>query len=305
MENTPFDKVLLRGIHLDQPWHEEVANLLARRYQIAGFSRELMINDFAILRNICGDKHPAEVFLPQLEEKVLRGQTQSTRQAYCARIRSIFNSLRMLGVIPINHRPDDGLPKIRTIRAAPRPLSKEQAILLMTQAQYPYNEWFQFACLAGLRAMEVAAISGSWLEHHGEADMLRIYGKGNTELLIPAHPKLSELIKSKHTLSRLYNVKPNHLSRMACQEMRRMGIAVGKQDNSRLSFHSCRHFFATEILQTSGGNLITTQRLMRHQSPVVTARYADVTNNEQRIAMGKLLLDIQWPEFSPPPKLTN
>ena len=124
--------------------------------------------------------------------------------------------------------------------------------------------------------------------------MIRIHGKGDTDLLIPAHPKLVELFKAKNVLGRLYTVKPNYLSRLACNEMRRLGIPVGKQDNSRLTFHSCRHFFATEILQTSGGNLVTTSRLMRHQSPIVTMRYAGLVNQEERVAMGKLLDDIDW-----------
>ena len=294
LEGEPMDEIFLRMIDLDQPWHEEVGNLLYRRYQMAGWSRNLFLSDFSLLRGICGDRHPRDVYLQDLEEKVLKGQVQSTRENYVARIKSVFNSLRMLGVIPLEHHPDAGLPKIKVHRTSPRPLSKEQAVLLMTQAQAPFNEWFMFACLSGMRAIEVSRVQGSWLEQHGDGYMIRIHGKGNTDLLVPAHPKLVELFKSKNVLGRLYTVKPNYLSRLACSEMRRLGIPVGKQDNSRLTFHSCRHFFATTVLQASGGNLVTTSRLMRHQSPIVTMRYADLVNGEERRVIGTLLDDIDW-----------
>lgn len=292
-EGSPVEHIYLRAIELEPPWIE-IGNLLARRYQIAGWSRTLFMSDFSLLRAVCGDRHPREIFLQDLEDKVLKGQTQGTREYYAARIKSIWNSMRMLGIIPLEMHPEMGLPKIKVTRAAPRPISKEQAIMLITQATHPLNEWFMFACLAGMRAIEVTRVQGSWLEHHGDGYMLRIHGKGDTDLVIPCHPKLVELIQSKNTLGRLYPVKPNYLSRLACSEMRRLGIPIGKQDNSRLSFHSCRHFFATEMLISSGGNLVTTSRLMRHQSPIVTMRYAGLINNEERIAVGKLFEGLDW-----------
>lgn len=282
-----------------EPWHEEVANLLARRYEIAGWSRSILINDWSLLRQVCGPKHPSQIFLPDLEEKVLRGNTQATRETYVARMKSIFNSLRMLGVIDILHRPDDGLPKVKVSRATPRPISKDQAIMLMTQSAEPMREWFMFACLAGLRAMEVATVRGDWLEEHPEGFMLRVFGKGNTEKLIPCHPKLVELIKSKNVLGRLYTIKPHYLSRLACAEMRRLGIvtklrSVTAENPSRISFHSCRHWFATAILAQSGNSLVLTSRVMRHASVNVTMRYADIVNGEEAKVVGGLLSDIDW-----------
>jgi integrase len=282
-----------------EAWHEEVGNLLARRYEIAGWSRSIFINDWSLLREVCGPKHPSQVFLPDLEEKVLKGHTQGTRETYVARMRSIFNSMRMLGVIDVLHRPDDGLPKVKVSRATPRPISKDQAVMLMTQASEPMREWFILACLAGLRAMEVATIRGDWLEEHPEGMMLRVHGKGKTEKLIPAHPQIVEIIRKHNVLGRLYTVKPHYLSRLACEEMRRLGIvtklrSVTAENPSRISFHSCRHFFATAVLAASGNSLVLTSRVLRHQSVNVTMRYADIVNGEEARVVGGLLSDIDW-----------
>lgn len=289
-----------------EPWHLEVGDLLARRYAVAGWSRSIFINDWSMLRAICGPKHPKDIYLQDLEDKVLHGQTQATRETYVARLRSIFNSLRMLGIIPLDHHPDQGLPKIKVARPSPRPLTKAQAVMLMTETEMPYREWFQLACLAGLRAMEVASIRGSWLEEHPEGPMLRVFGKGNTEKLIPAHPQVVKIIKSHNTLGLLYTIKPHYLSRLACAEMRRMGIitklrSVTAENPSRISFHSCRHFFATAVLAASGNSLVLTSRVLRHQSVNVTMRYADLVNGEEARVIASLLKDIDFGLDAPPP----
>ena len=54
------------------------------------------------------------------------------------------------------------------------------------------------------------------------------------------------------------------------------------------------HETVGQLLAASGGNLITTQRLMRHASPVVTARYAHLVNDEERKIMAGLLSDMDW-----------
>jgi integrase len=299
-EMASVKEIYLRGGEPTQPWHQEVGDLLARRYELAGWSRSIFMQDWSTLRRVCGDRHPSEIFLQDLEEQVLRGQTQGTRESYVGRMRSIFNSLRMLGVIPLTHRPDDGLPKIRVNRASPRPLSTEQVLHLISNARMPEKEWFTLAALTGLRACEISIIEGSWLEYHGDQYMLRVFGKGKTELLVPAHDKVVEIIQSKKTLGRLYDIQPNYLSRKACEEMRRLGVMTkhnSDKKGSRLSFHSFRHWFATEMLRKSGGNLVVASRLLRHASPIVTMRYADLVNSEERKAVDLLFNDLDWNEI--------
>ena len=261
-------------------WHEPVRAALARRYEMNGWGRALLRNDMAMLRRVCNGKHPAETSTADLEEVVLRAKTLSSRGSYVARLRSIFNSLRIVGAIPPEHCPDAGLPKLRRARGVPRPITRAQAEHLMTNAAPPFNEWFTLACLAGMRAGEISRLEGQWLELHPEGPVLRIFGKGSTELTVPAHEQVARIVESHRTLGRLYRVNPNKVSSYASAEMKRLGVPG--------TLHACRHYFATELLEQSGGDLILVAELMRHASLDVTRGYAQLRQGRKRAVLDLL-----------------
>lgn len=263
-----------------QDWHEQVEEPLLRRYLTQGWSTHLFVNDWALLRRACGPRHPAEVGLRELEEVVLRATAAGTRANYVARLRSIFNSLRIVGAIPPDHRPEENLPKLRRPRSTPRPISPEQAHRLMTEADAPFRDWFVLGCLAGLRAVEVSRLQGAWLEHHPDGAALRIHGKGNTDLTIPAHPMVVAVIESHRTLGRLWLLNPNKVSAYATKEMRRLDVPA--------TFHACRHYFATQLLAASGGDLIVVSELMRHASLNTTRGYAQLQQGRKRLVLDQL-----------------
>jgi integrase len=276
-----------------QIWHQEVGDLMARRYQSAGWNRLVLLRDWALLRKLCGTRHPGEIQYVDLDDVVItmrnNGNTQSSIDSHIARTKSIFETLRIMKVIPHDHHPEKGFPKEKKKRYTPRPISHEQALLLMSKAKEPFNEFFTLACMAGLRAMEIANIRGDWLEQGEEGWNLRVYGKGNTELVIPAHDKIVALIQSKNTQGRLYYIEPAYLSQLANAEMRRLGIETrNRRNKSRISLHSCRHYFATAIYSASGRDLILTSRVMRHSNPQTTLRYADLVNGDENRIVNKL-----------------
>ena len=82
-EGVEMELIYLREPEWDQPWHKEVGDLLRRRYEIAGWSRNLFMQDFSMLRVICGDKHPRDVFLQDLEEQNLERQDSSNPRNLC------------------------------------------------------------------------------------------------------------------------------------------------------------------------------------------------------------------------------
>lgn len=51
-------------------------------------------------------------------------------------------------------------------------------------------------------------------------------------------------------------------------------------DSTRVSTHSLRKTFARRIYEASGHDLITTQRLMGHTSPLTTSRYLETNSDE-------------------------
>ena len=306
-------RVLQGGVY---DWHQEVGDGLARHYPVNGFSSTLLLKDWSLLRKICGPKHPSEMTYFDLEEVVLAyreaNAADSTVDWFINRMRSIYKVLRLIKIVDESCTPEKGL-KIKPIpRGEPRPITRAQAQMLMTESDLPYREWFMFGCLAGLRAMEIANICGSWLEEGEPGEdgqsiwLLRIFGKGGTEKTIPCHPALRELIQSKNTQGRLYAIQPHYLSKKVNAEMRRMGIITKNHNEkatnaSRISFHSTRHYFATALLAASN-DIALVSKAMRHTDPRVTMIYAGLNPVRSSQFVGSLFAKVDFgahPQISP------
>lgn len=265
----------------DTPYggHTSLADIEARleeRYKARGWSRQLWINDRATLRRL--GVHPQDATLADLEQIIVRSNRQSTRANYTARLRSMFRSMNDLGLITNN--PAAGLADVRKPRGVPRPLTEVEARVLCMEAAEPYRSWFVLGCFAGLRAMEVSGLMGADLEDGLHGPELRVRGKGGTDLTIPAHDLVVEVIRARGTLGRLWNLNPNKVSAYACAEMHRMGVEK--------KFHSCRHYFATSALRASGGDLLVVRDLMRHGSVAVTQVYTQLEQERPRAVLAKL-----------------
>ena len=60
----------------------------------------------------------------------------------------------------------------------------------------------------------------------------------------------------------------------------RVRETLGEQAAGTITPHSFRHFFVTEVLQGSGGNIKLAQKLARHKNIQVTQRYAHLSDDE-------------------------
>ena len=60
----------------------------------------------------------------------------------------------------------------------------------------------------------------------------------------------------------------------------RVKEALGEAAEGTITPHSFRHYFVTEVLQGSGGNIKLAQRLARHKNIQVTQRYAHLSDDE-------------------------
>lgn len=260
---------------------DEIIERLEVAYQANGWSRDLWINDRALLRRL--GKHPDDATLEDLERLIIRAEAQGTRALYSARLKSLWRTMRRLGLIESDTAAD--LPSLRKPRAVPKPLTHEEARMLMTEADQPMRDWFILGCRAGLRAMEVATIRGSDFVQLGEGRYeLRIRGKGGTDLTIPAHPDIAGVFERNPTFGVLFpHSHSRKLSVAAGQEMRRLGIHP-----SRARFHSCRHYFATSILEASGWDLLTTSKLMRHANVNTTTGYTLLRDDRPREVLALL-----------------
>jgi len=225
---------------------ESIKEQLHNRYRTSGFAENLFRNDWALVLRL--GVHPQEATLADLERVILRAKTQSTRANYASRLKSVFATLNKMRLIDSQITAD--LPPIKRTRGVPKPITRAEFERLLEGSTEPFRSWFILGGLAGLRAMEVANLRGADLEEGNDGAMLRVLGKGGTDLMIPVAPIVAETIRQHQTLDRLWNVTPNTLSAKAAAEMRRILGANSKK------FHSLRHFFATSMLEKSGGDLM-------------------------------------------------
>ena len=250
---------------------DEIKAKLQDRYKAQGFGDNLFRNDWNLV--IRTGVHPQQATVEDLQRVILRANSQATRANYASRLKSVYKALRKMGLI--DNRPDEDLPDIKKKRGLPHPLTRGEAQLLMTEAKMPMRHWFILGCCAGLRAMEVSKVRGIDLEEAEGGYILRVYGKGGTDLAIPVAPVVADLIKSYDTKGRLFNVTANKLSSRASKEMKRLGIP-------KKTFHSCRHYFATTMLEKSGGDLLAVRDLMRHSSVETTQVYTQLATGRTR-----------------------
>jgi len=244
---------------------------LQARYQTAGFSRALFRNDWSLIIRL--GVHPQLATTEDLQALIMTANAPSTKGTYAARLRSIFKSLQRMKLI--DNDPITNLPAVRKGRGLPHPITPGEARLIMTEANQPMRDWFVIACQAGLRAMEVANLRGIDLEESQGGYSLRVAGKGGTDLVVPVARAVADVILSKNTLGRLWNVTPNALTKKASEEMKRLGIP-------KKTFHACRHYFATTMLEKSGGDLLAVRDLMRNSSVATTQVYTQLASGRTR-----------------------
>lgn len=258
---------------------EEILERLHERYRANGWSEDLWVNDRSLLRRI--GVHPQDATVRDLERVLMRARSQGTKASYAARLRSLYKNMRALGLVTA--APDLELPDIRKGRTVPRPLTLDERRRLLYESKWPERDWFTLGLLAGFRAIEVSRAEGHHLsrvdEYHCE---LLILGKGGTELTVPVLPEVARIYEEAGTLGRLWPVVPRTISENAGREMRRLGIG------GKAHFHRCRHTFATTLLESSGWDLLTTQRLMRHSNVNTTTNYTKLRHDRPREVLSSL-----------------
>lgn len=173
----------------------------------------------------------------------------------------------------------------------PKPLTVEQALLLIEQAEaldaLPWVHLRDKALLlllygAGLRISEALALSPAALRAGGAA--LRILGKGNKERDVPLLPSVAEALEAyrracpflpaHRDAAMFFGVSGKPLNPGVFQKrLRDLRHLLNLPES--LSPHALRHSFATHLL-SEGANLRDIQELLGHASISTTQRYTGV-----------------------------
>jgi site-specific recombinase XerC len=175
--------------------------------------------------------------------------------------------------------PTDGLERPKVPRRVPRPMPDRDKDRALTHAPMPERAMLYLAAYAGLRACEIAGLRA---EHLWWPDRL-IYianGKGGKSAVVPMSALLASVLSTCGLPSEgwLFTKRdgdpmPAHLVSHRCNRyLHSIGITS--------TLHSLRHWFGTNFLRASGGDLRRTQEAMRHASPATTAGYTLITQAE-------------------------
>lgn len=235
--------------------------------------------DRGLIRRL--NAHPKDATPEDIQRVILSVPKQKTKALYRARFKSVFNAFREMGVIPDDCDPLRKVPKIKTPRGYPRPLTQAEVNKILDEAQQPMRDMFILSCYAGFRAMEIAQVRGVDLEEQTDGVYIRIpNGKGRTDLALPAHPLIVEVFKRRNTLGKFWRMRANDVSSLCCSELRRVGIDK--------TLHCGRHFFATNAYSASGGDLLAVSKLMRHSSVATTQVYAELGSEIARNVIANL-----------------
>lgn len=200
---------------------------------------------------------------------------RATKATYRAQLRAFFAWMRDTG-----RREDDPalkLPNPRPSRSVPRPVTPAQVAAILEACSDPRarqtRAYVVLAAYAGLRVHEVAKIRGE--DVVGGEVLVR--GKGSVSSTIPAHPLIVDLAETMPRTGYWFpsDAPSGHVHRCSVSTaIRRAMDRAGVPGTP----HGLRHHFGTQVLRSTGGDLRTTQRLMRHASPATTAIYTQVAD---------------------------
>ena len=208
---------------------------------------------------------------------------RSTKATYRAQLRAFYAWMIDTGRVQDN--PADRLPTPKPGRGIPHPVTLAQLRAILDACSDPRaattRAYVLLAAYAGMRVHEIAKVRGE--DFLGSE--VRISGKGGADLTVPLHGVLVELVDAMPRKGYWFpsssprgHVDRSSVSSAVKRAMVRAGVPATP--------HSLRHFFGTQTLISSGGDLRTTQRMLRHASPATTAIYTQVADDTMRRAVG-------------------
>jgi integrase/recombinase XerD len=227
-------------------------------------------------------------FLCALEEL---GLVTTTRARYLYSIRALYKYFFGAGLAPTNISEMIDLPKVR--RTLPAVLSYQQICLILEQSDATRSDGLRnralletlYAC--GLRASEVCSLRQR--DVLTESEIVRVFGKGSKERIVPiggsalmwiekyqrlARPLFAAKAKSGDTDDVLFlNQRGGQLSRMSVWNIvHDAARAAGIED---VHPHLFRHSFATHLLE-GGADLRAVQEMLGHADIATTQIYTHI-----------------------------
>lgn len=229
-----------------------------------------------------------QVSFPDLLAWLGRGVSPASMQRERSDILGFFTWAKSQKLLSSN--PAKRLPKITVARNKPRPLTIAQIeAMLASGARRRTRMMILLGYAQGMRAHEIAKFRGEDIDWISET--VRVVGKGRHERIMPLHP----LVAAEAVYFPREGVwfpgrkgrEGTHISYRSVSDLMRRALDRAGITNARLTGHSLRHSFATELLD-SGVDIRVVQELLGHLSLNSTQIYTGVNNRKKREGMDRL-----------------
>jgi site-specific recombinase XerD len=178
--------------------------------------------------------------------------------------------------------------------ALPRPIATRDLRVAMTEAEASdprMAAWLALAAYAGLRCSEIARLRAQ--DVGVDVGALFVHqGKGRRDRTVPLNPALRRALQGYGVPARglVFTrardggaIQPSTVSRYISRFLEELGIHA--------TAHQLRHWYATEVYDKSGGDLLLTQQLLGHASPATTAVYAAVSKPKAAAVVTRLSVE--------------
>ncbi len=223
------------------------------------------------------------LYLLQLKQEGLKNKSIAR---HVSTLRGFFGYLEESRVITTN--PAEFLESPKIARTLPEVLSLKDLAALLSKPDMTSKLGFRDRTMlemlyaAGLRVSELIGLKQ--LDFDSQSGLLKVWGKGSKQRLVPVHPAAQSFLETYLTHWRaqfspidkeiFLNRSGRALSRQAVwKAIQRYARQAGIE--KKISPHTFRHSFATHLLQ-GGADLRTVQMLLGHASISATEIYTHV-----------------------------
>jgi len=211
----------------------------------------------------------------------------STITRKIASIKGFFRYLCFKRIIKINPsisitppKLPKRLPKVLTISELDKILKEKLDLVDYAIVELLYS--------AGIRVSELTELELKNLDL--AQNMIKVFGKGSKERLVPIGKKCSETLKKylkkRELIALKCNSKPylflnSDGTKITRQKVYKLIHSLGNVVGKNISPHTIRHSFATHLLE-NGADLRVVQELLGHASIVTTQLYTHVSKKTLR-----------------------
>lgn len=209
----------------------------------------------------------------------------STANRHLGLLRTVFNVAVRWGVVQRN--PCDGVKKIQEPPPRERYLSLEETGKLLKALDEEWNpvmsSSIRLLLFTGLRLHEVLDLRWEDVNQELKSFRLRITKSGKSRIVYPSSPAWAEIEKMRqHRQGTHPFVFPGrNPNEQTTRPTRAFHEALTRAGIDRIRIHDLRHTFASHMVQ-SGATLFEVQRVLGHTTPLMTQRYAHLTEGGLR-----------------------